>query len=148
MSACLPSPRPLPLSLSPLPSSSSNCVSFCKYRDEKMHSALFCSKFCPLNLCPAVFLFHAAPPVLLFPLPFWISSISPRCCCGLPLVLVPAHSAFPCLLVSSSALSSGPSLTPPLLDSLLRCLSWPLPMKNSSIKKLHSPRNPLASHHF
>ena len=87
VSARLPSPHPLPVSLSPVPSLSSNCVSFCKYRDEKMHSTLFGSKFCPLNLGPAVFLLHSAPSVLLFPLPFQISSISPRCCCVLPLVL-------------------------------------------------------------
>lgn len=53
----------------------------------EMQSALVSSKPCPLNLWPAVFLLLPAPSVLMFALPFQISSISPQCCCVLSLVL-------------------------------------------------------------
>lgn len=61
---------------------------------KKMHSALVCSKFCPLNLWPAVFLYFLPPLVLLFPLPFQIASFSPGCCCVLSLVLCSCSLCF------------------------------------------------------
>lgn len=64
----------------------------------EMQSALVSSKFCPLNLWPAVFLLLPAPSVLMFALPFQISSISPWCCCVLSLV---PCSCSVCLLLSA-----------------------------------------------
>lgn len=89
---------------------------------KKMHSALVFSKFCPLNLWPAVF-FTPAPSVLLFLLPFQIPSISPCCCCVSSIIPCSHSLCLFCLLIypPPSALNLSGSLLTALCFSLCYC---------------------------
>lgn len=128
--ACLPLLLfPFSLSLS-FPPSLFSCllnsyyISFCEYRDEKDAFSSCVFQILPPQPLTSCLSLLPAPSVLLFPLPFQISSVSP-CCCSLFLLVM---SSPICLFTRppSSLILSGSLLTP-LSFSFCCCGASPAP---------------------